>query len=98
MKHDAVGSLRQVLFDVIEDGLRGTDAVDRDDLPARPCASTKHAGRDIRSMRSSPTGGRPLPALGECGSITLRSSAHGTMCSMGARKTTRLVGLRYCSS
>jgi hypothetical protein len=32
----------------------------------------------MRSIRSSPIGGRPLPALGYNGSIKQRKAAHGT--------------------
>ncbi len=51
----------------------------------------------MRSMRSTPTGGRPLPAFGYTGSIRAPSSRHGTTRSISARNCARRVVLAYFS-
>src|SRR4030095_722336 len=51
----------------------------------------------MRSMRSTPTGGRPLPAFGYTGSIRAPSSRHGTTRSISARNCARRVVLVYFS-
>src|SRR5947209_8708976 len=51
----------------------------------------------MRSMRATPTGGRPLPALGYTGSIRAQSSRHGTTRSISARNCARRVVLVYFS-
>src|SRR4029450_9204820 len=51
----------------------------------------------MRSMRSTPTGGRPLPAFGYTGSIRAHSSRHGTTRSISARNCARRVVLVYFS-
>jgi hypothetical protein len=52
----------------------------------------------MRSIRSTPMGGRPAPsAFGYHGMITAASSSHGITCSISARNRSRRVGFRYCS-
>src|SRR5262249_10037789 len=51
----------------------------------------------MRSMRSTPTGGRPLPAFGYTGSIRAHSSRHGTTRSISARNCARRVVFAYFS-
>src|SRR5262249_42214597 len=51
----------------------------------------------MRSMRSTPTGGRPLPAFGYTGSIRAHSSRHGTTRSISARNCARRVVFVYFS-
>src|ERR1039457_2040874 len=46
-------------------------------------------------MRSTPTGRRPLPALGLCGSISEHNSPHGTTCSISSRNNARFVFFEY---
>ena len=52
----------------------------------------------MRSMRPRPMGARPLPALGQCGSITWHRAAHGTIVCMVRKNSSRRVGLRECSN
>src|SRR4029450_11569890 len=52
----------------------------------------------IRSMRSTPTGGRPLPAFGYTGSIRAPSARHGTTRSISARNCARRVVFVYFSN
>src|SRR5215831_1743653 len=51
----------------------------------------------MRSMRSTPTGGRPLPAFGYTGSIRAHSSRHGTTRSISAKNCARRVVFVYFS-
>src|SRR5262245_11436679 len=51
----------------------------------------------MRSMRSTPTGGRPLPAFGYTGWIRAHSSRHGTTRSITARNCARRVVFVYFS-
>src|ERR1700685_1325003 len=51
----------------------------------------------IRSIRSTPTGGRPFPGFGECGSISAHNLRHGTTCSISSRNTSRRVFFVYRS-
>src|SRR2546428_3006332 len=51
----------------------------------------------MRSIRSTPTGGRPLPAFGYTGSILAHSSRHGTTRSISARNCARRVVFVYFS-
>src|SRR5262245_10463540 len=52
----------------------------------------------MRSMRSTPTGGRPLPAFGYTGSIRAHSSRHGTTRSISAKNCARRVVFVYFST
>src|SRR5206468_11044582 len=51
----------------------------------------------IRSIRSTPTGGRPFPGFGYTGSIRAHSSRHGTTRSISARNCSRRVTFVYFS-
>src|ERR1039457_6037220 len=51
----------------------------------------------LQKGRSTPTGGRPFPGLGLCGSTSAHSSHHGTTCSISSRNIARRVFLVYCS-
>src|SRR5262249_39196357 len=52
----------------------------------------------IRSIRSTPTGGRPFPGWGYTGSIRAPSSRHGTTRSISARNCARRVTFVYFSN
>lgn len=54
--------------------------------------------RPGRGVRSGPTGGRPLPALAPCGSMTVQRPAHGSACSIVARAWSRRVGRQQRSN
>jgi hypothetical protein len=49
--------------------------------------------KKMRSIRSIPTGGRPLPGFGYNGSTSPHSAAHGTTRSISARNAARRVVL-----
>src|SRR5208282_2745974 len=49
-------------------------------------------------MRSTPTGGRPCPAFGYTGSISVHNSAHGTTRSISSRNSARRVFFVYRSN
>ena len=51
----------------------------------------------MRCILSSPLVCRPLPGLGQCGSITLHSAARGASVCIVTKKASRRVGLRYFS-
>src|SRR5450755_2122415 len=47
--------------------------------------------KQIRSIHSAPTGGRPFPASAYTGSTSAHNSAHGTTCSISSKNNARRV-------